>query len=117
MNRCPRRNHPAAFKAKVALAAIKGEKTLAELAKQFDVHANQITQWKSPLLKGAAGVFGRAKAGAAQALVGVKTLHVKIGALTLEKVFLVQRARFNPTAFRRSVLFTLYFLDSKRFEN
>ena len=46
MSRRPRRNHTAAFKAKVALAAIKGEKTLSELAEQFDVHANQITQWK-----------------------------------------------------------------------
>jgi transposase-like protein len=52
MSRRPRRNHTAAFKAKVALAAIKGEKTLAELAEQFDVHANQITQWKSQLLEG-----------------------------------------------------------------
>jgi transposase-like protein len=52
MSRRPRRNHTAAFKAKVALAAIEGEKTLSELAEQFDVHANQITQWKSRLLEG-----------------------------------------------------------------
>ena len=58
MSRRPRRNHTPAFKAKVALAAIKGEKTLAELAQQYDVHANQITTWKSQLLDGAAGVFG-----------------------------------------------------------
>jgi transposase-like protein len=49
MSRRPRRNHTAAFNAKVALAAIKGEKTLAELAEQFDIHPNQITQWKSQL--------------------------------------------------------------------
>ena len=49
MSRRPRRNHAAAFKAKVALAAVKGEKTLAELAEQFDLHPNQITQWKSQL--------------------------------------------------------------------
>jgi transposase len=58
MSRRPRRNHTAAFKAKVALAAIKGESTLSELAQQFDVHANQITQCKGQLLEGAAGGFG-----------------------------------------------------------
>ena len=58
MTRRPRRNHTPAFKAKVALAAVKGEKTLAELAQQFDVHPNQITTWKAQLLDGAAGVFG-----------------------------------------------------------
>jgi transposase len=58
MSKRPRRNHASAFKAKVALAAIKGEKTLAALAQQFDVHPNQITQWKTQLLEGAAGVFG-----------------------------------------------------------
>ena len=55
MTKRPRRNHSPAFKAKVALAAIKGEKTLAELAEQFDVHPNQITTWRSQLLEGAAG--------------------------------------------------------------
>lgn len=51
MSRRPRRNHSAVFKAKVALDAIRGEKTLAELAKQHDVHPNQITDWKSQLLR------------------------------------------------------------------
>jgi transposase len=89
MTRRPRRNHTAAFKAKVALAAIKGEKTLLELAQQFDIHANQITQWKSQLLEGAVGVFGgEAKAESATAAVDVKTLHAKIGELTLENEFL-----------------------------
>ena len=50
MPRRPRRNHTPVFKSKVALAAIKGDKTLAELAQQFDVHPNQIAQWKTQLL-------------------------------------------------------------------
>ena len=55
MTKRTRRNHSPAFRAKVALAAVKGEKTLAELAHQFDVHPNQITGWRSQLLEGAAG--------------------------------------------------------------
>jgi transposase-like protein len=58
MTKRTRRTHSGAFKAKVALAAIKGEKTLAELAKLFDVHPHQITAWKAQLQEGAAGVFG-----------------------------------------------------------
>ena len=49
MKRRPRRNHTPAFKAKVALAAIKGDRTIAQLAEHFDVHPNQITAWKSQL--------------------------------------------------------------------
>jgi transposase len=89
MTRRSRRNHSPAFKAKVALAAIKGERRLAELAQQFDVHANQITAWKAQLLQGAAGVFGSAaKTGPGAAAVDVKTLHAKIGELTLTNDFL-----------------------------
>ena len=58
MTKRTRRNHTPAFKAKVALAAVKGEKTLAELAQQFDIHPNQITNWKARLLEGAVGLFG-----------------------------------------------------------
>ena len=84
MSKRPRRNHTPAFKAKVASAAVKGEKTLAELAQQFDVHPDQITQWKAQLLEGAAGVFGPGD-GTAPATPGVdvKSLHAKIGELTL----------------------------------
>ena len=89
MTRRPRRNHSPAFKAKVALAAVKGEKTLAELAQQFDVHPNQITTWKAQLLDGAAGVFGtEARSEASAPAVDVKTLHAKIGELTLTNDFL-----------------------------
>jgi transposase-like protein len=87
MNRRPRRNHTPAFKAKVALSAIKGDRTLAELAEQFDVHPNQITTWKAQLEGGAADVFGPSN-GAAQPAVDVKSLHAKIGELTLENDFL-----------------------------
>jgi transposase len=89
MSRRARRNHSPAFKAKVALASIRGQSTLAELALHFDVHPNQITQWKSQLQEGAAGVFGSAAgAGANTPTVDVKSLHAKIGELTLENDFL-----------------------------
>jgi transposase-like protein len=78
-----------AFKAKVALAAIKGDRTLAQLAEQFDVHPNQITTWKGQLEEGAADVFGPGSgSGAAQPAVDVKSLHAKIGELSLENDFL-----------------------------
>jgi transposase len=90
MARRVRRTHNPAFKAKVALAAIKGEKTLADLAQHYDVHANQITAWKAQLLEGAAGVFGAGSMGTETApAVDVKLLHAKIGELTVEKDFLV----------------------------
>ena len=89
MRKRPRRNHTPAFKAKVALAAIRGEMTLAQLAEHFDVHPNQITTWKAQLQEGAADVFGSGGSnGTAQPAVDVKSLHAKIGALTLENDFL-----------------------------
>ena len=89
MQKRPRRNHTPAFKAKVALAAIKGDRTLSQLAEQFDVHPNQITTWKAQLECWAADVFGPGGGnGAAQPAVDVKSLHAKIGELTLENDFL-----------------------------
>ena len=89
MNRRPRRNHTPAFKARVALAAIKGEMTLTELAEHFEVHPNQITTWKAQLQDGAAKVFGPGGGnGAVQPAIDVKSLHAKIGELTLENDFL-----------------------------
>ena len=85
MSKRPRRNHTPAFKAKVALAAVK---TLAELAQQFDVHPNQITSWRGQLLEGAAGAFGSEPKADAAPAVNVKTLHAKIGELTLANDFL-----------------------------
>ena len=87
MTRRARRNHTPAFKAKVALAAIKGERTLAELAQVFDVHPNQITNWKAQLLEGAAGVFGSTAASTEAApAVDLKALHAKIGELAARSV-------------------------------
>jgi transposase len=89
MSRRTRRNHSPAFKAKVALAAIKGERTIAQLADQFDVHPNQITTWKTQLEGGAADVFVAGSGGSQAApAVDLKALHAKIGELTLENDFL-----------------------------
>ena len=86
MTRRPRRNHGAAFKAKVALEAIKGDQTLSELAERFQVHPNQITQWKKKLLAEAEQVFASGKKPASEP--NVKELHAKIGQLTMENDFL-----------------------------
>ena len=88
MNRRPRRNHTPAFKAKVALAAVKGDRTIAQLAEHFDVHPNQITTWKAQLEGGASGVFGHGGTLSAAPAIDVKLLHAKIGELTLENDFL-----------------------------
>jgi transposase-like protein len=88
MSRRPRRNHSAAFKAKVALAAVKGDRTIAQLAEDFDVHPNQITAWKSQLEASASEIFGPGGGTPATPAINVKSLHAKIGELTLENDFL-----------------------------
>jgi transposase len=89
MKKRTRRNHTPAFKAKVALAAIKGDRTLAQLSEQFDVHPNQITTWKDQLQQGAVDVFASGSSGKPSTPeVDIKSLHAKIGELTLENDFL-----------------------------
>jgi transposase len=84
-----RRNHSASFKSKVALEAISGELTLAELATKHSVHQTQITKWKRQLLDGVADIFsGTADNKAASHEDEIKELHAKIGQLTVEKDFL-----------------------------
>ena len=95
--RRPRRNHSPAFKAKVALAALKDEATLTELATRFDVHASQIMQWKAQLVAQAAAVFATEGGPlAAPNPVDVKALHAKIGQQALEIDFLAGALGRSP---------------------
>ena len=87
MERRPRRNHSPASKAKVVLAAVRAENTLAELAAQFDGHANVIKAWRDQPLEGAAGIIGNGKPDTPSPL-GVEKLYAKIGGLTLTNEFL-----------------------------
>ncbi|HOE19264.1 MAG TPA: hypothetical protein PK344_17830, partial [Syntrophorhabdaceae bacterium] len=86
MTKRPRRNHGAVFKAKVALEAIKGEQTLVELSERFQVHPNQITEWKKVLLEKAPEVFDKGRSN--QKEPDIKELHAKIGQLAMENDFL-----------------------------
>lgn len=94
--RRPRRNHSAAFKAKVALAALEGTATLAELAQRFDVHANQITEWRRQLVARAAEAFTGEEGERREPPVDVKALHAKIGQQALELDFLANALGRSP---------------------
>ncbi|QDM15428.1 IS3 family transposase [Tardiphaga sp. vice352] len=104
MTRRPRRNHTPGFKAKVALAAIKGDRTITQLAEHFDVHPNQITTWKAQLEGAASGVFGPGGTAPTEPAVDVKSLHAKIGELTLENGFFRRRAHQGGIAERKTMI-------------
>lgn len=87
MSKKPRRKHSPAFKAKVALAALAGDKTLAQLTQEFEIHQNQIVDWKKQLTERAAEVFGKPVEPESPP-VDLQALHAKIGQLTLENDFL-----------------------------
>ena len=86
MSKRPRRNHAPGFKAKVALEALKGEQTIVELSQRFQVHPNQITEWKKQLLEHAPEIFSKDRK--ADQVPSVKDLHAKIGQLSMENDFL-----------------------------
>jgi transposase len=98
----PRRNHTAVFKAKVALAALRGDKTLAELAQQYDIHPNQIVQWKTQLQERATDLFMTAADRKATSGPSVNELHAKIGQLSMENDFLsVALGRIDDASAKR----------------
>ena len=88
MTKRTRRNHSGSFKAKVALAALRGEKTLIEIAEQFEAHPTQVTEWKRQLLERAGDVFDGGATAKADIGVDLKVLHAKIGQQALDIDFL-----------------------------
>lgn len=90
-----RRRHDPEFKARVALEAIKGIKTVQQIGKEFDIHPVQVSEWKRAMLEGAAGVFGaaRGEAEAEDFERERKDLHSKIGQLAVEVDFLRKKSR------------------------
>ncbi len=91
-----RKQYTADFKARVALEAVKGEQTVADLASRFGVHPTMIHQWKKALLDGASDIFQRGRTEPTVDAAQVKELHAKIGELTVERDFLEQGLRRLP---------------------
>ncbi len=83
-----RRNHLPQFKAKVAVEALQGEKTVHEIAAKYQVHPTQVTQWRRQLIDQAAEVFAGKPALSSEAGVDREALLTKIGSLTVERDFL-----------------------------
>ncbi|ENM3782393.1 IS3-like element ISVpa4 family transposase [Vibrio paracholerae] len=99
-----RRNHSPEFKAKVALDAAKGDKTVAELAQKYNLHANQISTWKKELLENAAMIFATENHSGKESSEEVDKLHAKIGQLTMENGFFGESARSLDRAQRKCSL-------------
>ncbi|MGR5308312.1 IS3 family transposase [Vibrio mediterranei] len=109
-----RRNHSPEFKAKVALDAARGDKTVAELAQKYNLHANQISTWKKELLENAAMIFASESQSGKDSSEEVDKLHAKIGQLTMENGFFGQSARSLDRAQRKSSLVKSTQLPIKR---
>ncbi|MGY6276132.1 IS3 family transposase [Methylomonas sp. MgM2] len=103
MSKRPRRKHSAAFKAKVALAALAGDKTLAQLSQECEVHQNQIVDWKKQLSERAIEVFGKPTEPSSPP-VDLQALHAKIGQLTLENGFFKRRAQQGGIVERKAMI-------------
>ncbi|MDX9823016.1 MAG: transposase [Syntrophales bacterium] len=100
MSKRPRRNHAPAFKTKVALDALKGDQTIVELSQRFQVHPNQITEWKKQLLEHAPDIFSKDRK--AEQIPSVKEHHAKIGQLSMENDFLSgAHVRIGDTSAKR----------------
>lgn len=89
-----RKQYPPEFKAKVALAAIKNEETISELAQRYGIHPNMITTWKRALLDGASDVFGKSRKARQNSEAQVDELHRQIGKLKVENDFLSRKLGF-----------------------